>query len=406
MNKKLLFFLFILLLIPIYSDNYIEYTSNGTISCSINANPSSCFLKLYYPVNSHVALCNNTAPLQYGCQINVSAKVNGQTMNYVIPINFSWTNCQNPILYLYHQSNSHVSLYSTPYTPYFVCFDQYFSKVLSISNTSGSFLIGLYHTSNSHVSTSPESYNLFINVTDTTFPNVSYNDTRDYITVPDYINVTFYDDSYLYYCDIDVNGRFIDLSNNCRYLPSYNYTFNITSSDCPPGNPCNVTYVAVDLAGNLYERIKSYTVLNPCLDLIPGTDNLILVGFEPYFLGIELENPLTCVGNFTNITLTIDGTDCTGIIFINGGNNLSYFIPELTNGNSWETSVEIDPLRTGRCSLTITANGTVENLNESMVYTVEIPVSVAIRTALGFLIVSEPSIIFAILSIISLFLLL
>jgi len=405
MNKKILFFLFILLLIPVYSDTYTEYTSNGTISCSTSS--PSCFLKLYnYNAdNSHVALCNNTAPIQYGCQIISSTTISSQTVNYFIPINFTWTNCQNPILYLYNERNSHVSLYPKSYS---VCFDQYFSKVLNISNTSGSFLIGLYNTNNSHVSTSQRSYNLFINVTDKVFPNVSYNDTRDYLTVPVYINVTFYDNLYLYYCNIYINNKLIDLSNSCKYSSSYNYTFNITSSDCPPGNPCTITYVTVDLAGNLYKRVKSYTVLNPCLNLVLGgsISSLILVGFDPYFLRIRLENPLTCIGNFTNITLTVDGTDCTGIILVNGGNKASYSISKLANGGSWETTVRIDPLRTGNCNLRIIANGTVENLNENRVYMVVIPVSVAIRTALGFLIVSEPTIILAIILIVISFLLL
>lgn len=404
MIKKFLFFLFILLLIPVYSDTYTEYTSKGTISCSTNI-PSSCFLRLYKTDNSHVALCNNTAvPYAYGCQISVSTTIGTQTINYIIPINFTWINCQNPILYLYDEKNSHVSLYPKSYS---VCFDQNFSKVLNISNTSGTFLIGLYNTDNSHVSISQNSYNLFINIIDNTFPNVSYNNTRDYITVPDYINVTFYDNSYLYYCNIDVNGRFINISSDCRYKSSYNYTFSITSSDCSPGNPCTITYVAVDLAGNLYKRVKNYTVLNPCLNVILGSglSSLILVGFEPYFLRIRVENPLTCLGNFTNITLTVDGRDCTGIILVNGGTVVNYTIQRLVNGDSWETSVRIDPLRTGRCYLRVIVNGTVENLNENRIYTKEIPVSVVIRTALGFLIVSEPTIILAIL-LISLFLLL
>jgi len=405
MSKKLLFFLFILLLIPVYSDTYTESTSKGIISCSTSS--PSCFLKFhnYNTDNSHIALCNNTAPIQYGCQIITSTTIGNQIRNYFIPINFTWTNCQNPILYLYNERNSHVSLYPKTYS---VCFDQYFSKVLNISSTSGSFLIGLYNTDNSHVSTSPKSYNLFINVTDAIFPNVSYNDTRNYLTVPVYINVTFYDNSYLYFCNIYINNKLIDLSNNCRYLSSYSYTFNITSSDCPPGSSCTVTYIAVDLAGNLYKRVKSYTVLNPCLNLILGGDvsSLILVGFEPYFLRIRLENPLTCIGNFTNITLTVDGTDCTGIVLINGGNKVSYSISRLNNGNSWEATVRIDPLRTDKCNLRIIANGTVEHLNENRVYVVEIPVSVAIRTALGFLIVSEPTIILAIILIVISFLLL
>jgi len=404
MNKKALLLFFILLLIPVYSDNYIEYTSRGTLSCSTIS--SGCFIKLYNTDNSHAALCNNTATYQYGCQIDVSTTIGSQAKSYSIPVGFSWTNCQNPILYLYNEKNSHVSLYSKPYS---VCLDQYFSKALNVSTTPGTFLIGLYNTDNSHVSLSQKSYNLYINIIDTTFPNVSYNDTRDYIdytALPIYINASFADNSYLYYCNIDINGRFIDISNNCRYKSFYNYTFSISNSDCSPGNPCYITYVAVDLAGNLYKRVKSYTVISPCLNIYLGSDNLILVGFEPYYLRVRLENPLTCFGNFTNINLTVDGTDCAGIILIDGTTGVNYYIPKLINGESKEINLRIDPLRTGKCTIRVTVNGTVENLNENKVYTKEIPVSVVIRTSLGFLVVSEPSIILAVLFIISVILLL
>jgi len=414
--KKILFLLFFLILVPIYSDTYTEDRSYGTLSCSTFS--SGCFLRLYKTDDSHVALCNNTAVRNaYGCNISVSTTIGGQMMNYDIPIDFTWINCQNPILYLYDEKNSHVSLHNTSNLKYAICLDQYFQKVLNVSNISqGIFLIGLYNETNSHV-TINESKNvkvkLYLNITDNVFPNVSYNDTRDYIdytALPVYINVTFYDNLYLYYCNVDVNGRFIDISNNCRNQSSYSYTFNITSSDCSPGNPCTITYVAVDLAGNLYKRVKTYTVISPCLNIILGgrLSSLILVGFEPYFLRIRLENPLTCFGNFTNITLTVDGRDCTGIILINGGTVVNYTIQRLVNGGSWETDppIRIDPLRTGRCYLRVIANGTVENLNENRIYTKDITVSVVIRTALGFLIVSEPTIILAILLIISLFLLL
>jgi len=404
MYKKFPIFLFILLLIPIYAENV-----SGIVSCHFippNSDLSSCFLMLYRMDNSHVALCNNTAPYlqKYGCLINVTTTVNNQVKNYTIPIKFTWINCQNPILYIYKDKNSHVSLSSVP-NSYSVCFDQNFSKVLNISNSSGTFLIGLYNITNSHVSINNTSlsYRLFINVTDKVFPNVIYNNTKDYIILPAYINVSFSDNLFLYYCEIYINNKPIYLSDHCRYSSYYSYTFSINESDCPK-NQCNITYVAVDLAGNLYKLVKSYTVLNPCLEisLDGGLSSLILVGFEPRFLDIKLRIPPLCTGNFTNSTLIIDGTDCTGIILINGRTKLSYSVSNLP----YTTSVRIDPLRTGRCNLRIVFNGTIKDLEENIVYTTTIPVSVSIRTALGFLIVSEPTIIIAVVLILILLLLL
>jgi len=399
MYKKFPIFLLILLLVPIYAENV-----SGIVSCYLvppNSDFQSCFLMLYRTDNSHVTLCNNTAPYlqKYGCLINVTTTINNQVKNYTIPINFTWINCQNPILYIYKDKNSHVSLSSVP-NSYSVCFDQNFSKVLNISNISGTFLIGLYNINNSHVSINSASnlpYKFFINVTDKVFPNVIYNNTRDYIILPAHINVNFSDNLFLYYCEIYINNKPVYLSNYCRYLSYYSYTFSINESDCPSGSQCNITYVVVDLAGNLYKLVKSYTILNPCLEisLDGGLSSLILVGFEPRFLDIKLRIPPLCTGNFTNSTLIIDGMDCTGIILINGRTKLSYSVSNLP----YTTSVRIDPLRTGRCNLRIVFNGTIEGLGENRVYTITIPVSVSIRTALGFLIVSEPTITIAVILI-------
>jgi len=281
MDKKILFLLFILLLTPVYSDSYEEYTNNGILSCfpysSSFISTSSCFLSLYKTNNSHVALCNITTPLKYGCNITVSTTIGNQIKDYRIPINFTWISCQNGFLYLYDEKNSHVSIYNASNLKYSICLDQYFQRALNVYNTSqGIFLIGLYKYNNSHVTINESEsvgVRLYIDITDRDFPNVSYNDTRDYTDYsrfPIYINVTFYDNtSYLYYCNIYVNGRSVDISDSCRYNSSYSYVFNITSSDCTHGTNCTITYVAVDLAGNLYKRVKNYTVLNPCLSIIP-----------------------------------------------------------------------------------------------------------------------------------------
>ncbi|RDD52275.1 hypothetical protein BA065_02585 [Nanoarchaeota archaeon NZ13-N] len=408
MNYRIFFaFILILFLIPVYSD--IEYRYNGTLSCSIsNSNLNGCLFKIYYPDNSHVSLCSSSPAPYYVCQINVQS--------YTIPINFSWTNCQGPFLYLYEATNSHVSRYNTSYLKYSICFGRYFSEVLNVSNVStpGSFfLIGLYNENNSHVTTneSKSIIRLYLNITDREYPNIFYNNTNNYIKLPTMISVNFSDNKYLYFCNININGNPVDLSSDCRYKSFYNYSFTITKSDCPDKS-CTITYNAIDLAGNMYGITKTYNVLEPCLELTVGSglSSIILIGFDPYYLRIILKNPSYCYGNFTNVILNLNGKNCEGIILIDGGTSFTYNVSgdlpngKLVNGGSWDTAVRIDPLRTGNCILYVNVNATVEGLNENVIYSREIPVSVSIRTSLGFLIVSEPTFIYIIILVISLIL--
>lgn len=379
--KKYFLILFLTLIFIQIAYAQTVTTQTGSIICYTSNPPSqSCFLGIYFTTNSHTFLCNQSIPAGIGMYIGCNITTSSDVGSFYIPINFSIANCQssNTILYLYHQNNSHVSLSPEKYP---VCIGPYFSNVLNVSVGAGQFLlISLYQSTNSHVmfnQTGPVP--IYLNITDTVLPNITYNLTQGSISPPVTVSVNFSDDEYLYYCEVYVNNNLIDFSNQCRYQQSYNTTFEITSQMCPPGQ-CTVKYIAVDLAGNLEEITQTYNSYAQCLQisLVPSTNIIILNPFIPAQYYLQITDPLSCT-NFTNSTISFPLSDCNGVSVIRSQYGSEAYLGNITIGSSITIPLTFYPLRAGVCNFLINFNAYI-NGNTSLPYSTQYTFPLIVNT--------------------------
>ncbi|MEM1688294.1 MAG: hypothetical protein QXM04_02830 [Nanopusillaceae archaeon] len=387
LNLRLVLVLLIIPFTVVYSQNELY--------CNINVQ-NSCLIGLYsIERNSHASFCNQLGYLNYGCEIR-----NNQ---YRIPINFSSEDCEGSrSIYLYNSINSHVGFslryYSTNYPgTYPFCLDNRFRKVLDITTEPSEdtyFLLGLYNLNGSHVSLSQnEPVKLYIKILDKINPDIILENLENYIELPSTIRIEFRDDIYLYFCQLYINNiPYYDFSPFCRFNSYYENNITLSSKECP-SEICNVKIIALDLAGNLNVLEHTYRIVNPCLNIYVSPlswDSILITDFLPYDLRIKIYNPSSCYGNFVNITVTFPESECQNIILVDGLQKRSFNISRLNNGEFYEIKTKIYPLKLGRCNFIINVEGYLEGKNKKYVYTKQIPLSIATRTPIGTLIISEP----------------
>ncbi len=258
----------------------------------------NAFLWLYQLSNSHVSIPGKDYNAKYSiwCYFNLSTPLG----NKIINLSFNY-NCNNGFLYLYKQSNSHVSLNNGN-----VCFKEPFNKILEANTNSGVFVLGLYKDSNSHVTTKDNEakYKLYFEVKDTQKPVTEIEFPKNGTIISSTVfEVRFKDyDNGPLLCFYQVGNKV--------YERKCNSTIYVNSYDCN-SSLCEIKSIVIDFAGNkdkktIYVKLQNVPlliqILAPEKIVVPISNpytkfNIILKNTIGKDLNIKIDHSVESLGN-------------------------------------------------------------------------------------------------------------
>ena len=386
MYKAALVIMLLLLLTPISSEQKIV--------CEVSKyRKDGCIIGIYDDNlrNTHASICNQPSSFYYMCYIN--------TNKYIIPINVT-TRCspENKILfYLYNEVNSHISIIPTTIP---VCLDKRFSKVIDVINNYSKHriprdsipILGLYLHTNTHIQGKNGRYTIFLHLIDRHSPEIYTSiPNNSYIQLPTILKIEYKDDNCLYLCGY----RILEIDYREEWYCYKNSTKSVVLSKDLCKNECTLEIYAVDLVGNINEKVYGYYVSNPkiTLEMYPHIGTFVSIdvsSLHTYILRIIN----TGTSDLKDVYLWREGCEEYVEVTVNGNREITFPVSlgNLNIGDKIAFKITISPLRIGRCTLKIIANATDTKLGSPVKDTIEVNLEIFNTVGpLNIMVVDDPA---------------